>query len=245
VAAPVKNAEGFSKEVYWESAQPVALSGSTGASATEVQGTSADGSPAVGKPVRVAGKDDAGNVQDLHTDTAGDVQIDVLTLPALTAGESHIGEVGGNSDIISPTVTVSTSPAYTSGDVVGGKLTLTGAVRTAGKAVVLQNISIKDNANQKPVGNILIFDSDPAAATTTDNAAFAYSTDFGKQIARIPVVAADWDTINGKASATLPNLGRVLKAASGTTLYAVFVATSTPTFAATTDVTITFGLLRD
>lgn len=168
-----------------------------------------------------------------------------LWLAGLKAGEAHIGEVGGNSEVITPTVAVTAASAYSAGNSIGGKLTLTNIIRSAGKPVILQHISILDASNQKPTGNLLIFNADPSAATITDKTAFAYSTDFTKQIARIPVTAADWSTINSKASCTLPNIGRVLKAASGTNLYMAFVTDATPTFGATTDIQITVGVLRD
>jgi hypothetical protein len=162
----------------------------------------------------------------------------------LTAGESHIGEVGGNSTIITPSITVDTA-AYSAGDTVGGKITLTNALRAAGHNAVLQSIHILDRSNQKPTGSILIFNADPTAATTTDNQAFVYSTDDLKEIARIPVATADYATINSKAVANLSNLGRVLSAASGTSLYTVFVTDGAPDFVAGTDLQIMFGLLRD
>ena len=186
--------------------------------------------------------------------SAGTLRVVLATdQPALTnaqpvtpaATEAHLGEVGGNSTGVKVALTVSTSPAYTAGDSIGGKITIANALRAAGHNVVLQNVHILDRANQKPTGSILIFDADPSAATLTDNAAFVYSTDDLKQIARIPVASSDWATINSKATASLPNLGRVLTAASGTTLYAAFVTDSTPTFAATSDVQIVFGFLRD
>jgi hypothetical protein len=163
----------------------------------------------------------------------------------LLASEAHLGEVGGNTAHITPTVTVSTTPAYTAGDSIGGKITLTAAVRVSGGTALLESIMILDRANQKPTGQILIYNADPAAATLTDNAAVVNSTDDQKIIAMIPVTSSDWTTINSKAYATLRNLGVALKAASGTTLYASWVVTSTPTFAATTDVQMIFGLLRD
>lgn len=54
------------------------LSMPTGASATEVQGTAADGTAPVGDPVLMAGFDGT-NVQSLATDASGNLQVDVLT----------------------------------------------------------------------------------------------------------------------------------------------------------------------
>ncbi len=55
------------------------LSGPTGASAFEVQGTAADGAAAVGNPVLVAGEESGGNIQSLLTDSDGHLQVDILT----------------------------------------------------------------------------------------------------------------------------------------------------------------------
>lgn len=55
------------------------LSSPTGASATQVQGTAAEGAAVVGSPVRIGGKDGAGNTQDIITDTDGHPQVDVLS----------------------------------------------------------------------------------------------------------------------------------------------------------------------
>lgn len=168
----------------------------------------------------------------------------LLTGIVLAAGENHVGEVGGNSTRITPSITVSTT-AYAAGDSIGGKITLTGALRAAGKGVVLTDIVILDRAAQSPTGTIILFNADPTAATITDNAAFVFSTDDLKVIAAIPVAAADYVTINSKAVASIAPPPRTLTAASGTALYAAFVTTSTPTFAASTNLQVSFGLLRD
>ena len=54
------------------------LSGPTGASAFETQGTAADGANPVGNPVLIAGFDGT-NVQQLATDSSGNLQVDILT----------------------------------------------------------------------------------------------------------------------------------------------------------------------
>jgi hypothetical protein len=47
-----------------------------------IQGQQADGAAAAGFPVRVGGKDGAGNAQDLATDTNGELQVDVTSTPS-------------------------------------------------------------------------------------------------------------------------------------------------------------------
>jgi hypothetical protein len=171
--------------------------------------------------------------------TQGDAE---SLLSGIAAGENVIGKVAGSAIVLTPTWTVDTA-VYAAGDSIGGKITLTSAVRVSGGTSLLYHIHIMDRSNQKPTGNILIFNADPSAATITDNAAFVYSTDDFKEVARIPVTAGDYVTINSKASADLPNLGRQVKPASGLNLYAVFVTDGAPDFVATTDFQIIFKLL--
>lgn len=64
----------------------------TGASATEVQGTAADGAAVAGKPVLMGGQDGT-NAQSIKTDSSGELQVDVLSIPALAAGTNNIGDV--------------------------------------------------------------------------------------------------------------------------------------------------------
>lgn len=142
--------------------------------------------------------------------------------------------------VITPTITVSSSPDYTAGDSLGGKITLPNVARVTGGLSKLQTITILDAANQKPTGTILLFNADPAAATITDNAAFAFSTDAGKVVATVAVASGDYVTIDSKALATLGNINKLVQPA-GTSLYAAFVVTSTPNLAATTDIQIAFG----
>lgn len=163
----------------------------------------------------------------------------VSTVSALTSGN-----VGGFTSLVTIAPAVTASSAYVAGYAVGGKQTLANAVRANGTAI-LDSIMVLDRANQKAALDILIFESDPSSATITDHAAFVFSTDDLKVLARIPVAAGDYVTYNGKATATLKGLGVVLKAASGTSLYAAIVTSGTPTFAATTDVQVRYGLLQD
>jgi hypothetical protein len=152
------------------------------------------------------------------------------------------GNVGGKTAIIKSTSVV-TASAYSAGNAVGGKRTLTGALTSVGTGI-LESIIVLDRANQKAPLDIFIFDSDPAAATITDKAAFVFSTDDLKVIAHVSVAAADYVTVNSKAVAHETSLGIALQA-SGTSLYAAVVTSGTPTYAATTDVQVTFGILQD
>lgn len=161
---------------------------------------------------------------------------------SLVASEFHLGEVAGNGKVVKVALTV-TANAYSAGNSIGGKITIANAVRVSGGVSILTSIQILDRANQKPTGTIYLFDADPTNATLTDKSAFVFSTDDLKVVAQIPVTTSDYVTTNSKASANLSALAREVQAASGTTLYAAFVTTSTPTFAATTDMQMVFGFV--
>lgn len=181
----------------------------------------------------------------LPTALTGSGNFKVALAEITGSSENVIGRVGtnGNVAIVSPVVSLT---AYSANDALGGKLTITNAVRVSGGTGTLLSIGILDRANQKPAGTLIIFNADPTAATITDNLAFVFSTDDLKVIHEIPVLASDYITINNKAFANLSNLGREVKANAATTsLFAAFVLSSTPTFVATTDVQITFGIAQD
>lgn len=144
---------------------------------------------------------------------------------------------------IDQTVTVApavTAALYATGNSIGGKLVLANAVRVAGGSSRLENILITDKGNQKASGYILFFNADPAAATLTDKTAVALSTDLTKIIGRVDVSAADYVTVDSKAIADVPYANRLLKSAATTSLWAAWVALSTPTFASTSDIQISF-----
>lgn len=152
--------------------------------------------------------------------------------------------VAGSDDTITTALTV-TAALYTAKNSIGGKITLANAVRAAGKTSILHSLMIMDRSGQKPTGYILVFNADPSAATLTDKTAFVSSTDDAKVIAQIPVTSSDWATPGTtKSWANIRNIGALVEPASGTTLYAAFIADGAPTFAATTDVQIVWGFLK-
>lgn len=172
------------------------------------------------------------------------VQPTAANLNATVTGSVAVtGNVGGKTAIVFDN-TVVTAAAYSIGNAVGAKRTIAGAVLTAGTGI-LESIVLLDRANQKAGMTLFIFNADPTNATITDKAAFVFSTDDQKVIAQISIAASDYVTTNNKAIAVKSGLAIALKASAGTTLYAALVTTGTPTFAATSDVQIEYGILQD
>jgi hypothetical protein len=154
------------------------------------------------------------------------------------------GNVGGFTTVIKDVAAV-TIGAYSAGNAVGAKRTLANAVRSSGGTGILQSITILDRANQKAAMTLFIFDADPTNATITDKVAFVFGIDDLKVIAQVSIASSDYVTTNTKALALISGLQIPLKAASGTTLYAVLVTTGTPTYAATDNVQVEFGIMQD
>jgi ethanolamine utilization microcompartment shell protein EutS len=168
----------------------------------------------------------------------------VEEIGVLSAGANHVGQVGSPLDTVAVTPTVSTTPAYTSGDAVGGKQTLTSAMRVSGGKSILQTLTVIDKADQKQPLTVLFFDSDPTAATITDNAGFVFSTDISKFVGKVNVLAADYETVNSIALATISNIGLLLKASGSANLFAAVVTTGTPQFSATSDLIFQYGFAQ-
>ena len=158
-------------------------------------------------------------------------------------GSNGRPEVGSPNKVITPTVTVNTA-AYVAGDVLGGKLVLTDAVRVAGGKAVLESVHITDAGDQKALIDLLFFDADPTAASTTDHAAFAWSSDVSKCKGHVAVALADYTTIAGVAVASKRGLGLELQSAATANLWCVPVAVGTPDYVASSDLRISFGFLQ-
>lgn len=148
-------------------------------------------------------------------------------------------------DVLSVTPTINTA-IFAAGDAVGGIQTLTNAVRVSGGVGVLDSIDVIDKGNQKANLTILFFESNPAAATVTNNAAFVWSTDIAKFVGRVNVATADYETIDSLAVASIKNIGKRMKASGSRNLYAVVVLTSgTPTYLSTSDLTFRYGFAQN
>lgn len=158
----------------------------------------------------------------------------------------NLAKIGGKTDCIVPVITT-TAVQYTSGDSVGGIIKIADAVKYYNGTAILKAIHVKDASNQKQPLTILIFDSLPTGATATDNSVFAYGTSYPQQIAKVNVVAGDYETVDSKATADIDTIAKGVKSANnGLDLYAVIVTTGTPTYGAnSTSLSICFCFLQD
>ncbi len=139
---------------------------------------------------------------------------------------------------IAVTPTVSTSPAYTAKDAVGGIMTFAGAARASAGAGILHAVTIVDKSQQRPDLDLILFDQ-TIAGTVTDNAEFdPNDTDLPNVVASIPMSSGTFADFHDNSVAHLGGLG-IPYTCAATSLFGALVARSTPTFVATTDIVVT------
>jgi hypothetical protein len=205
--------------------------GGTGSSAPQTQGTAADGAAASGNPVQVAGKDDSANIQTIHTDTSGDVQVDLAS--ALPAGENHVGEVGGRTTSVEVTLTrPADTTAYSVNDAVtnatssASAIEFASAVRvSAGSGVIVNWMLTKSTTTTtNATFRLWLYKSSPSSVPN-DNAAFSQL--WANRSARIGYV--DFTTAIA-GSDCVDYFGvpvftqQIVKLGSGTSLYGILQA---------------------
>lgn len=161
---------------------------------------------------------------------------------ALPAGSNAIGAVTPRftRTLLTATATVSTSPAYTAGDAVGGLLTLPSAARVSGGTIVIEAIVVIDKSKQAPALIAQFFDRSVTVAS--DNAAADYS-DADMLFGLPPVQLSNWETYGSNSVC-----GRVVNMPwklNGTDLYLQFVTRGTPTFAGTSDIVVGVLVAQD
>jgi len=157
-------------------------------------------------------------------------------------------QIRGTSWSVKVTPTISSSPAYSSGDQIGGIQTLTGAMINGGTGT-LMSVVVLDKAAQKSALNIWFFKNQPTMAST-DNAAFDI-TDANLVLAEplgfVSIAAADYvdSSSNAVGQASLADAIMVQSAASDGTIYAVVESAGTPTYGSTSDLVFTYFFAQD
>jgi len=104
------------------------------------------------------------------------VDIGDVDVTSISAGETHVGEVGASGATKTGTLTVDTD-AYTAGDCVGGLTALTNVARVSGGHVVLNAMTLWDEDGQDEAYRVYLFSSEPTSSTFTDDAAVSIHAD--------------------------------------------------------------------
>lgn len=147
---------------------------------------------------------------------------------------------------IQVTPTISSSPAYTSGDVVGGLQTISNAARVSGGSGTISQITVMDKTQaQRAAMDILFFDRSVTVAA--DNAAVAMSDSdmaFCLGVISIGPYNTAWPGTPLNSISTLMNVGFRF-VLNGTDLFAVAVVRATPTYTSTSDLIFSYTIDQD
>jgi hypothetical protein len=156
--------------------------------------------------------------------------------------------------IVTATPTISTSPAYTAGDQIGGIMTLTDVIRQDPQMAYgvseLKSVTILDGGKQDSAIDIWFFNVSPTV-TSSDNAAFSMSdaNQAAQCIGAISIGTTYSDGALNSTSTDGKNLGLPLQiagsSATPTSIFAIAIARGTPTYTTTTDLQFQFSFYMD
>lgn len=160
----------------------------------------------------------------------------VVNINTLGAISSAVQIYPGGA-VIGQTPTVSTG-AYSAKDAVGGLLTFASAARIANGQGIVNTLTIIDDDSEAAGLELWLYDRTFTA--TADNAAFdPTDADNENLVGVVPISTADYYAAADNSVASVRGVGLEYACGSaGTTLYGQLKATGTPTYTATTDISV-------
>lgn len=170
----------------------------------------------------------------------------LLLIPSIALGQSAVGATKFTSAI--PTTDTN---IYASGDLIGGKLTFTNALRPWVGTGYLTGLRISDKNKQAADLELVIFDQDPTGTTFTDNAAFnPVAADIPKIIAVVALGSTSRFAYSVTGVDYVGNLVIPLRALNSSsqpagTLYGALVSRGTPTYTTSSALTIELQIAQD
>jgi hypothetical protein len=142
---------------------------------------------------------------------------------------------------IAQTPTISTG-IYAAGDAVGGLLTFTGAARYSGGGGIIQSVAILDLDQERAPLELVLFNQ--SFTNSADNAAFDPSdADLANIVAVIPI--SQWFNFFDNAVGVAANLAVPFQLAGTANLFGQLVTRGTPTYTATSDISVILGIIQE
>jgi len=166
-----------------------------------------------------------------------------VVVKSITAGETHIGEVGSSGALITVTLSLDTN-IYASGDVLADTQEVAGAVRTAAGTGWIDSIALIDIDDQKAALDLIFFNA--STALGTENAAPDMVDANGLYyLGTVSFLAADYVDLGAFSVACRTGLAmRIKGVAAGTSIYVAAISRGTPTHSAT-GITLRIGVSKD
>jgi hypothetical protein len=135
---------------------------------------------------------------------------------------------------------VITAGGYSAKDAVGALMTFDFGGRDPGGHGVINTVTIIDNDDEKAALELWLFDRTVTAVA--DNAAMDFSdADMQYLVGVIPIAAADYYSLADNGAACVRGVGLQYNC-NGAALYGQLKCTGTPTYTATTDLTVVLGI---
>jgi len=165
------------------------------------------------------------------------------------AGRNVDGDANASALFVDPRVlvvsytvtpTVSTTPAYSAKDAVGGLMTFTGVARANGGSGRIVKVVIEDKGQQMASLDLVIFNTAPSAPT--DNAIFnPTDAELAPNLCEgvIPISGGSYADFSTNSIANVQANLPFKCAAGSTSLTGVLVARGTPTYTSTADLLVT------
>lgn len=138
---------------------------------------------------------------------------------------------------LSVTPTVSAGAIYASGDAVGGIMTFSNAARSSGGSGVIRGVTVVDKDQELAALELVLFDQ-TIAGTVTDNAAFdPTDADLANLIGWLKVTATTGYLSFADNSAAFVQC-EIPYVCNATSLFGALVTRGTPTYTATSDISV-------
>lgn len=152
----------------------------------------------------------------------------------------------GATGAFEATPTISISPAYASGDLIGGKISLLRATRGTMGSGIIHSVVLADKGKQSAAVDVVFFASNPSGTTFTDNGALTVAdADLLNVVGVVSVTASDYASFADNSVATKLQVGLAFKLDEGETLYACLVSRGAPTYTSTSDLQLRVSILQD
>lgn len=167
----------------------------------------------------------------------------LLIVSLLFVSSAYAEVVTTKTAVVEAAPTVDTS-AYATGELIGGKLTLTNATAYTVYSGIISNVTIIDKDKEGADLDVVFFDTDPTATTFTDQAAFdPADADALNIICTISLTTDVAFANNGLSYANNQNCP--FKTNSSNTIYAAIVSRGSPTYTSSSDLLLRVGILQD
>ena len=169
------------------------------------------------------------------------VDIGDVDVTSISAGETHVGNVGGEATVIDVVMSMN-GAANHANDVLADTQEIALAMRVNGGTGVLQSILVQDDDDKGGAIDIIILDT--ATSIGTENSAVSMA-DNDDILGSVSVSSSDFVDMINSQHACMNNLGIVVKATGATTsLYVATVMRDAGTVTGS-GMTLRFGFLQD